>query len=393
MCQDRRQRLAKQERTEPLRGSGRVEGGMSPSPAVSNAWASISRRTAAAIEDCPRVSESERQAADKAAGPLLDSRANVVGSAQEVAQLAEEYHEIRKCRCRSKWCPHCKEIESFKLSRDVAKVVGTWRERIFLITLTVDGSAFPDRERVYRHLLSKRAPSEVMRALEHEGWIGRHRLVGMEFQGNGSVHFHCLVHAPLGSIPHHRIAHHWNRFRPGWAGPVGTFEEGERAGQPRPAVGFVQYERIRKREAAAIYVSKYVGKEGSELPAWFVALLDQGKRPKRFSTSRGFWAGVRPPRPRCEAPRVKGPSRPVRPFAERVRRCGSVCSVFKVSVVLRLGYTETRREYRGGVPRPLRDVANQLGFSLDAQATAGRLRPGEVGKVLAMGRDGPYATG
>lgn len=296
------------------------------------------------------------------AAPLLEPlRKSCDSRVQE-----EESFCLRAEDCRCGLCPKCAGGRGKTRAQEcehAIKMNFSKRGRTMFLTFTADGTAFGDRAcEFFQHVRRQRAIGHALRLLKRWGWIGESCRV-LEFQANGMVHYHVIVDALRGHIPHREISRAWNRARnrPAWAGEPGVFEEGQKAGEPRPLVGFVQYERPdwgpgpdgKIVSPIVRYICSYMAKGGKNPhPQYFEDLCDgkvDGKRhnAQMFSASRGFFDGVRFKR-RKRPPRFKRPPYRRKTVAERLSGCREAANLLKRIERHKDGeILDTRYEYLG----------------------------------------------
>jgi len=249
-------------------------------------------------------------------------------------EAAEEFH-ICENRCRSWFCEHCAEIGGPRLRARLIDRVGSWRSPMML-TFTVDPALFESAESAFKWVMSQRAIARVMKQVEKFRHSGQWFSV-VEWQKNGWPHWHVLCDAEF--LPIKRVEAEWARFVPVQARHrmrVGTLG----------MVRFSKPGKFKSAKHAALYVSKYLVKfPENGFPAW---VMQATYRIRRYSESRGFWGTLSKRR----EPSEEGNPPPVRSHAERIRRCGQSCTVFKVSRLIEVetGEVRIRRRRIRGMP-------------------------------------------
>lgn len=319
---------------------------------------------------------SHRQTDDDAAyPPLLDHLRKSCGRAtfEEVSGIC-----VRARDCRDATCRICAGCRASKRASQAERVVRTFKRWQFW-TFTVDAGQFAgDMCRLFIWLKKRRAVAESMRVMQAAGWVGRYCCV-LEFTEQGALHFHLIVEALQGYVPHSRMHEAWNRHRPTWAGDVPRFTEGEKAGEDRPPLGYVQYEKPKGEKAVVRYLCGYMAKAGKhDEPVWFRQLRNgqvDGKQHNAvlFSASRGrydFWAGVRKVTPRRE-PVKRGRRNKRRTVEERHSDCRVPADVMLRRDLLRDGeIINSKYEYLGS-------LSAEAGYRATAVALLG-----EVGEQI-----------
>jgi hypothetical protein len=245
---------------------------------------------------------------------------------------------LRAEDCRCSLCPRCAGGRGLRRAWECERAIKlNFRGRMMFWTFSADGTAFGERAADFcTHVKQVRAFSETMRLLQDARWIGAWCRV-MEFHESGMLHYHAIVDALRGHIPHQVMMDAWNRprNRPDWAGEPGIFESGKLAGQKRPQVGFVQFQKLERRRCAngqfvspvVIYVCAYCSRGGKNPhPEWFADYCD-GKLDGRyhnavlFTSSRNFFDGVRAQRVRRDSVTSSRRKYRRRSVRERLRSC------------------------------------------------------------------------
>jgi integrase len=201
-------------------------------------------------------------------------------------------YELRACRCRSRFCPHCSLTEGLATKQRVLRAVKTFKA-LLMWTFTVDPKLFALPVIAYRHVQSERCIGEWVRSMWKAGYLhSRRYFCVVEWQmGKGEkagtlmAHYHVLLDADF--IPVERGQQRWDLFRPDTAGPV-------EAGRPGFGWAFVTKVKFASPEHAAHYACKYLLKQPEKgFPDW---VLDSRGEIKRYWPSKGFYKveGVEP---------------------------------------------------------------------------------------------------
>lgn len=255
---------------------------------------------------------------------------------------------VRAKDCRCGVCQKCSPKRAHREALFVAQVADTFK-RPMLITLGCDPTIAPeDPMKLLKHLKEKRAVGEFIRSLRAKGLITGKAYVALEFQDETQQpHWHLLVdakgrhrsRADEGWIPKDYMDERWGKFRPEWAGPRKLFGEEHpvMAGQLRPGLGWTDVRPIKNRKEVIAYVTAYVGKPGKNpIPDYFIEYCDDGHNAVLKSCTRGFFEGVKKPRPKREIGRRR---RKVvrRKVRERTSSCRRECDVMEVIETIRNG--------------------------------------------------------
>lgn len=186
------------------------------------------------------------------------------------------FFEVRPCRCRSWFCPHCCTGKGLTLRERLIPIVQTFTA-LQMWTFTLDPKLFNNPADAFSHVRQTRALGNVIRKLRRWGFLHSARyFYVVEWQKNGMPHFHVLLDAS--HIPVEKVREAWNAYIP---------KGFERASLPA-GLGWVKFSapRFKSPEHAAHYACKYLIKYPQEgYPDWVLDSHDI----HRYGTSRGFW--------------------------------------------------------------------------------------------------------
>lgn len=327
--------------------------------------------------------------------------------------------KVCKIGCQSPLCPSCAKGKSNKLFRKLLPIVKSWRHAQ-MWTFTFDPVQFPDQRANLEMVQKRRLLAEMMRKLWRLGliehwhyWWAMEPQMGERKTDDGpateQMHFHVLLSPKGGYLSHELMVKIWGSFRPKEAGPV---PEG------RPPLGLVWYDNLSNtsdREALTKYCCKYVSKGGeSGWPEYYLAMIDEGHRPRTTGQSQGFWDQLEPRPPRrkrsktvteyklsepdaeakFEAECVKRlDPKPKKALGDKLRGCGEKAAIFEVVTPPDVDGVPQKRVYkhRGTANAPYGVIARYLeeNYNDGSELLEGRnsflLRPWEMNDLWARG--------
>lgn len=224
---------------------------------------------------------------------------------------------VHACGCKSWFCERCCLSLGLSLRSRLTETIKKF-ESLMMWTLTIDPTLFADPSAAFSHARSKRAVSELIRALtKRKRLLTRHYFYVVEWQERTEMpHWHLLVNAK--HVPFTDVCEIWNRNRPVNAGPVTG---------SRPGFGSVQFSKRDFKDSiqAANYATKYLVKfPDYGYPNW---VLDNPETVRRYGTSRGFWnigSESKPSHPKINGDKTAAKStrpRINKTIRERVARC------------------------------------------------------------------------
>jgi hypothetical protein len=95
-----------------------------------------------------------------------------------------------------------------------------------------------------------------------------------------------------------------------------------------PALGVVQFERVRDVEGVGNYLTKYLAKGPANLPQWYVSMIDEGHNIRLRQASRGFFASLEKKPPKETKKRKEMPRGKTRSLEERLAACRHLADVY-----------------------------------------------------------------
>lgn len=223
--------------------------------------------------------------------------------------------------CGSLACPVCRKRRASVLRDMVSTAIehGFGRDGLYMVTFTFrhDLTALDS----YLASSRERSMSECMRILRRFGageWFSM-----SEFQGNGYLHFHCLVEFPT-MLDFHKVKSDGKLLYSDSA--IGELMRSLRCAWHWGAVNFLWVQSV---GSASSYVTKYLcgGGEKHPVPDWVLSL----PRFRFFSTSRGFWAKFGVNSKKSSPKKTDGKvSLEVEKttLGDRVKKCGSKVDLF-----------------------------------------------------------------
>lgn len=234
----------------------------------------------------------------------------------------EPLFEVARCRCESWFCEHCATSKGLRVRARLTRRLEEFTA-VFMVTLTVDPSLFPDPKAAYLYIRDRRAIARLRQDLHRWGHLhSRSCFYVVEFQRESQqAHFHLLLDASF--IPKSEIDRAWSKYRPESAGPV--------VGD-RPPFGTCRFSAPKFADAshAANYATKYLIKWPEHgFPDW---VLDMGsdKRVMRYSVSRGFWDDSPPRSASTDRTEPRQRAR-ARTYRERAHDCGKSANLFALT--------------------------------------------------------------
>jgi hypothetical protein len=313
-------------------------------------------------------------------GASSESSARLLETEQKSVDVAVEAvgdYEMRRCRCRSRFCEHCCLPEGIGTLKRVRQVAATFKG-LLMWTFTLDPTLFKSPQEAYTYVQLKRCIGEVVRSVKKRGLLHSDRyFCVLEWQKNGWPHWHVLVDADFISIE--IVQARWDCFRPENAGPI-------EAGRPGFGYVFVSKRDFESPDHAANYACKYITKHPQHgFPDW---VLDSHGEVKRYWASKGFYdclpeeeaagddASGSDPEAAEESPDAEKIKTTIR---ERIARCGHGVSLLKRRVVKFLGGTRIEWDFIERFPGiDLEDVCEVLGFEAPRNSWGIMLRPEAV---------------
>lgn len=258
------------------------------------------------------------------------------------------------CRCRSRFCPHCGPVLGHRL-RDSLSVAASAFSEPQLLTLTVDiagtitGKGFSGPEAAWDAVRFHRYVARLMGELQVERWFWV-----LEFQQNGSPHWHVLVD---GHVDLHRA---WHLWRDVWG--VGGLKLSKRG-------------LFSNSLHAVRYLTKYLTKFPEHgFPSWVMSRV--GGQVRIVSCSRELGALVRgagggdldaddvgDDDDGDEVPWDDEPARPPRTVSDQVAHCRKACVAVRRSLVAATG--EERTTWVGDVAVEFDDVSLCVAAGVD----------------------------
>ena len=282
---------------------------------------------------------SEAAAGGESQGGLftcsIDQSCNVTG---EEAETRRNSLVLRARRCNSWLCQKCAGTKSFKESKRVQAVMENWKFPM-MWTLTTNPRAYPDPRKIWDWIRQKRLVSRLVQELDRKGYLrSRDWYAVAEFQMGDRLetgqptkqpHFHILLDAK-GPIPHAVVWRLWEQMAPAWR------ESGEICGRAdqgsEPAMGYVQFEKVKQVDKIANYLMKYLSKGPAKLPEWFTDRLDEGHNFQLRYHSRGFFRNEekKPVKPRPKLTEEQKAKRKAnrRTATERIKDCRHDADVY-----------------------------------------------------------------
>ncbi|MCD4824266.1 MAG: hypothetical protein K8S55_06635, partial [Phycisphaerae bacterium] len=281
-----------------------------------------------------------RSAPNSDAGAAGVARFNKKGN-----KVTNARHVLRKCRCKSRFCPDCGLSMGIRLRQRLLESASAFKKPLFL-TLSIDrrgtttGKGFMSASDSYDLVTQKKYIWRLMRAAGISQWMWV-----LEFQsktGEGWPHWHMIIDVskyPGGRLPKAVLKKLWGLWRDKWG--IGGLD--------------IQRVELKDRHHTICYITKYVTKQPSRgWPRW--ALQRNCIRLIGSSRSIGLLVSTEM---RETTKKKVNPEEPEkdkkerRPIYKRVASCGLSTTILREAID---SEGEVSYCYLGELPGRLKDI-------------------------------------